>query len=718
MNTNKSTVFVSAITLTVLWVATPSLHGPAPISIAHAQNQAAPTAQETLVVPFTSGTTGVNTTQSYSGNVVVTVWGTGQASGTQWSDAFYLYTDSSGQPITPWHPTEQYNWSLWINGGPADHLVTSIPPYTPTHTYTFTINVPAGPLNFAVGDAGANDNTGAYTITLDGSAVSQPDLDVAYVARLPRYDYDAAKNQPAPGDLVTFEAHIANRGVQASGTFTYSWHIDNSLVASTAHPSIEPGGVITLTLPWTWQPGPHTVRMTLDPSNLIVEMSEQNNLIEDPTNALAVGFWVEQSVYNWFNSHQIELGIGSVSWDDWAQRQLRVWNQMFSDAVYPLTPQGVIERVRLDKVTVVPDGALPACATNFPAPNDKTIDLQWGFPSELVGIPSGHACGALNFYLDFPENRNIEYALLHELSHARYLVDLYGMDVGVGALALAQNINSTSTTLTLDSDVASHPDFPVPAYLAVERELVICQTKVGNQFKSCSRGAEGTRSRSHAAGAGVHRAVVRVQDGQHDLIQGGPDLPFIGPWGSLYVNRYPDDLMSSIGPVYRQHSAYAWNRIAGKRPVCGNYNSPCNIGEYLNDLPEHNIFEILGANGRPLFEAVVEVYRGKPFPGLYYGRAFFNLPDAGYVTDFFGQVDLGASPFAPGASIIHTYGHSNAVILLKISSNGQSVYRFFEVTQANEAYWAGNRLTAKYTLQTDLTQGPSLRLVFLPLITR
>ena len=44
-----------------------------------------------------------------------------------------------------------------------------------------------------------------------------PDLDVAYIARLPRYDYDASKNLPSQGDLVTFEAHIANRGGQATG---------------------------------------------------------------------------------------------------------------------------------------------------------------------------------------------------------------------------------------------------------------------------------------------------------------------------------------------------------------------------------------------------------------------------------------------------------------------------------------------------------------------
>jgi hypothetical protein len=90
----------------------------------------------------------------------------GQASGTQWSDAFYIYTDYSGNPITPYHPTEFYNWTLWINGGPADYFVEPIPDYNDTHVYNFTIEAPGGPLTFAVGDTYTVDNTGAYTVEI------------------------------------------------------------------------------------------------------------------------------------------------------------------------------------------------------------------------------------------------------------------------------------------------------------------------------------------------------------------------------------------------------------------------------------------------------------------------------------------------------------------------------------------------------------------------
>lgn len=121
-------------------------------------------AKEILTVPFVLGPAGMQTTKAYSGLTAVAVMGTGQASGSQWSDAFYIFTDYDGNPVEPYHPMEFYNWMLWINGGPADNFVSPIPPYNPEHVYVFTITAPGGPLTFAVGDAGTYDNIGEYQI--------------------------------------------------------------------------------------------------------------------------------------------------------------------------------------------------------------------------------------------------------------------------------------------------------------------------------------------------------------------------------------------------------------------------------------------------------------------------------------------------------------------------------------------------------------------------
>lgn len=76
--------------------------------------------------------------------------------------------------------------------------------------------------------------------------------------------------------------------------------------------------------------------------------------------------------------------------------QVESYNLLLARAVYPETPNGVLDRIRLDRVTVVADGALPLdpAGANVggsftPAqarPNlpDRSVDLQWGFPSDLL----------------------------------------------------------------------------------------------------------------------------------------------------------------------------------------------------------------------------------------------------------------------------------------------------------------------------------------------
>lgn len=257
---------------------------------------------------------------------------------------------------------------------------------------------------------------------------STADLDVAYIERTPRYDYDAAKNNPAPGDPVTFGGHIRNTGDSPAASVDYEWRLDDVPVASGKLTNLAVNEERVVTWGWTWQDGDHWIKLRVDPDNLISESSEANNEIADRTNGIIVGFWVEQSVYDYFRQYQKDLGVGSNSWDDWAQRQMGYWNQFSQNAIYPTTPNGVLDRVRIDKIVVVPDGALPLAGgypTNHPDLGDKTVDLMWGFPATLLdgSMYSDHTSVSTGnpFYY--------EGSLLHELGHARYLIDVYGFDV-------------------------------------------------------------------------------------------------------------------------------------------------------------------------------------------------------------------------------------------------------------------------------------------------
>jgi hypothetical protein len=122
---------------------------------------------ETFRVYFENATAnglGVSTTHTYSGTVSILVSGVGQANTTQYSDAFYIFTDTSGNPLSTPHTATC--WILYINGSPADNSV-GLPNYNSANTYSVTMNVSSpGTINFGICDGQASDNTGYLTVTV------------------------------------------------------------------------------------------------------------------------------------------------------------------------------------------------------------------------------------------------------------------------------------------------------------------------------------------------------------------------------------------------------------------------------------------------------------------------------------------------------------------------------------------------------------------------
>jgi hypothetical protein len=271
-----------------------------------------------------------------------------------------------------------------------------------------------------------------------GDAASTRDIDVTYIAQSPRFDFDAAKNVPAPGDTVNFTAHVRNRGTAPTGTFSYTWYMDGGPVESGTAPSVPAGKEVIVDYFWTWEDGDHDVSFFADPENAVTEMSEQNNLRTIRTTGLCVGFWIEASVARYFEQNQYaytrKYGIPDEanSWEDWAQRQVALANRLFAEARYPSTPDGVLDRWRIDQVIVVADGKLPLSGWlpgNTPDVRDRTVDLMWGYDEPIIF--SG-------FYNQNDPNSAFfqEPSLIHELLHARYLVDSYALDVTGGQTGL------------------------------------------------------------------------------------------------------------------------------------------------------------------------------------------------------------------------------------------------------------------------------------------
>ncbi|HOK53317.1 MAG TPA: hypothetical protein PKV43_02525 [Armatimonadota bacterium] len=306
----------------------------------------------------------------------------------------------------------------WL-GGPAWHL---------TKPETVGVTVTAGGLT-------AKGKVKVEPRTLKNQEF---DLDAMYVERLPKIDFDGPNGGwPYEGQPVIWRAHAKNWGDKAVTT-DYRWTIDGREV-SRGKVKIRGGEEVTLDLPWNWEQKRHYIMFELDPEDKIEEFIPYNNRVEFVSDALTVGIYVERSFADIYHDTQPGLGFGDVnSFHDWTQRLVKHWNKMLRMAkFYPECPNGALDQVRIDKIVVCPDQSLPYqngdWPTNFPNLEDKTVDLIWGYPYkfdefkepiDVEGIRKKTAPD--NVYTD---PFFINFWTIHELGHARYLVDTYGFDV-------------------------------------------------------------------------------------------------------------------------------------------------------------------------------------------------------------------------------------------------------------------------------------------------
>jgi photosystem II stability/assembly factor-like uncharacterized protein len=270
-----------------------------------------------------------------------------------------------------------------------------------------------------------------------------PDLDVAYISRTPMYykynvsyqngldpldwgvgkpyltaSEQAKRRWPVSGEVVTFTAVIKNPGNAPTGSFNYKWYMDGVEVGSGTLASIPVGGQVSTTYNWTWDSewNDHYIKFVADPSNLISENIETNNSREDRTNSISFRLHVWQSVYDWFHDNAPSYNSNIVSFDDWAQMQIGYINKMFKEAVWPVSPSGILERARLDEVVVEPNDTVDPDPYACHAPDDFNWDCRWGFtPTEYPQI-----------FIENPGFVSGPYMwVLHEWGHQMGLIDVY-----------------------------------------------------------------------------------------------------------------------------------------------------------------------------------------------------------------------------------------------------------------------------------------------------
>jgi hypothetical protein len=306
---------------------------------------------------------------------------------------------------------------------------------------------------------------GSQAITLS-APLPKADLDVSYIERTPRYsryalDYrlrpgdpwgiprlcegtEDAKRWPDQGEAVTYTAHVLYKGVSVSSRFHFEWLVNGKVVAQGDSRPLHPGEERTFAYPSVFPTAPETVAFRVEPRGAVrKERFTSNNQLAIGSHDLTISIWVEQGLYDVFDR---ELNVvGTRSFEDWIQAHFAWMNQRFDLSRYAVAPQGILDRVRIDKMVVAPELDAdfpfppPVCAAYPADPDGFLIDGGWQFKDN----DSSNAFGNNGWYERYvhepdgyiippntPRVLGIDTGLVHELAHQLGVIDLYRVDFG------------------------------------------------------------------------------------------------------------------------------------------------------------------------------------------------------------------------------------------------------------------------------------------------
>jgi hypothetical protein len=244
-----------------------------------------------------------------------------------------------------------------------------------------------------------------------------PDLTVAYVERLPRDPSwhghvldegglarpdlrpEEVAWHPKVGDQVTFRAHVLNAGGATSAAVRCRVRVDGAEVHTGEIPALDAGREFLVEFQWSWQDGPHALRVEIDPESAGTERARWNDTFVEPVQALAVAVVVAKDRYEAFQKRR--NAVDSFCFEDWVQHQIHVMNGLFAASVYPSAPQGVKERLRVDRILVVDD------------PDDEPQRRRWQAALRRDGRPDGLAeYQAVLVWGKIKEDENLDFAAL------------------------------------------------------------------------------------------------------------------------------------------------------------------------------------------------------------------------------------------------------------------------------------------------------------------
>ena len=489
--------------------------------------------------------------------------------------------------------------------------------------------------------------------------------------RLVKRPWDDETPLPQAGEKLVYRAQVINAGTRSCPRLMVQWWVDGAYGGQRMLENLAPAGELVETgqttvdrlpllkheheesldfLEMNYDGKRHRIAVQVD-SLSGPDSNPDNNQLVVWSDALAFGFFMDESAYHAYSRVQVdgwedlpagftpphhraswaqaEWSIRSSTAHDMVQRFVRVFNRQFELSTHRLTPQGITERLN-GRLFIVPDMASDrrvngVCARFGDA--DRTLDLVWGhFYSEhadrmeltRTNLLSGFHQGRLPY---------LSVAYIHEVGHARYLVDLYGAGIHGDEIFL---LDEGGRRVFPDSDQLQY-------------------------------------DRTTRMGTGPPRSCIMMGD---------------------YLNGWCE------------HSAYAWERVRGRRARGGSWNAPPSIGEYLNVIPQSNIIRIVTPDGRPADRAQVQIFQSKraPWGKRIYPKIIDNQADLTLTTDARGEAALGSNPFVSQPDDRrnpkleewhpkHIDGNAHINAIVKITWHSKTFYKFLTVLDSNLGYW-------------------------------
>ena len=237
----------------------------------------------------------------------------------------------------------------------------------------------------------------------------------------PDYIVQDLKLKYEPGEEISFTAHVKNVGFAKSRPFDYRWFVDDQEVAGGSYKkAIGEMDEATFEYKYAWQEGRHTIGFEIVTDQ--PEIATINNKATDPMWAFSYFYVVSPGLSeSW---HRNRTAYGTFSWEDFYRWHVDIMNLLFENSVYASAPQGIMARVRLDRIMYL-DQVTPETIQKATVAEDGIGYHQGGW----IWSNSDEQNKTGDFADPDRTWRNqTEWSLPHELGHQLGIVDYYFID--------------------------------------------------------------------------------------------------------------------------------------------------------------------------------------------------------------------------------------------------------------------------------------------------